>query len=109
MTVRPKCPECGLDFGRRDVGDGAIFFVLFGLCILLPPAMLALEFTLAPPVWVHILLWPAVAGLITFYMLRPLTSFMIGLQFWQRPETFRDAPDQGAKSPAARPPADSAQ
>jgi uncharacterized protein (DUF983 family) len=91
MTVRPACPVCGFDFTKHDVGDGSVFFVLFALCILLPPAGLLMAFTLHLPMWAILIFFGVVAIGLAMWSTRPLTAMLIGLQYWHRPETFKES------------------
>lgn len=63
LTVAPRCTACGLDFGPLDTGDGAIAFVVLILGALAVGLAILLEILVAPPFWVHIVLWvPLVLG-----------------------------------------------
>ena len=54
-------------------------FIVVGL-------VLAVEFTIAPPYWVHAILWgPLIIGL-SIGLLRPLKGFLIAQQFLHRAE-----------------------
>jgi len=59
------CRACGLDFGRFNVGDGPAAFltlIVGGLVVMLA---IWLELAVAPPFWVHVLLWvPLVVALV---------------------------------------------
>lgn len=52
-----RCPRCGLDFGRFNVGDGPAAFLtlILGAVVVIPA--IGVELTLHPPLWVHLLLW----------------------------------------------------
>src|SRR6266480_3584672 len=70
IKLRPACPECGLDYGSADSGDG--------------PAALIVEAKFQPPMWVHAAIWlPVILGG-TLLLLRPLKATMIALQFHHR-------------------------
>lgn len=85
MTVRDECGMCGLPLGRHDSGDGPAVFLIFLLGFLLVPLAWLFESLFAPPLWVHAVLWTAVALGITIGLLRPLKAFVIALQYKHRP------------------------
>jgi len=55
----PRCPTCGLDFASFNVGDGPAAFLALGVGGLVTVLAILLELWVEPPVWVHLLLWPA--------------------------------------------------
>ncbi|MES2754080.1 MAG: DUF983 domain-containing protein [Pseudomonadota bacterium] len=58
-----SCPSCGLDFSSFNVGDGPAAFLTLILGTLIVALAIALELTLHPPLWVHMLIWiPFTAG-----------------------------------------------
>lgn len=60
----PKCGACGLDYASYNVGDGPAAFLTLIIGALIVGLALWLEFSVHPPVWVHVILWPPlVAGL----------------------------------------------
>ena len=85
MTLREKCAECGLDFTKNDSADGPAVFLIFVLGFLLVPLALVLDLYASPPLWVHGVLWTAIALGMTFGALKPLKAFVIALQFKYRP------------------------
>lgn len=81
-----RCPVCGLDYTRNDSADGPAVFLIFILGFVLVPMALAFEFMLAPPLWMHVILWPTLTVGLTIGSLKPLKSYIIALQFKHRPE-----------------------
>ncbi|MES2338981.1 MAG: DUF983 domain-containing protein [Pseudomonadota bacterium] len=55
------CPACGLDFSAFNVGDGPAAFLTLGVGTFVTVLAVALELSVSPPFWVHILIWPVVA------------------------------------------------
>lgn len=81
LTVRERCPTCGLDYGFADSGDGpAVFITLIAGFIVLGGA-LALEIAARPPMWVHAILWLPLGILVPLAILRPLKASMIRQQY----------------------------
>lgn len=81
LTPADRCRNCGLDFAFVDAGDGpAVFVILIIGCIITGLAM-AVQSSLAPPIWVHFLLWaPLIIGL-SIWGLRFSKGLMIALQY----------------------------
>jgi uncharacterized protein (DUF983 family) len=92
VTVRDRCESCGLALGRNDSADGPAVFLIFILGFSLVPTALLFEWALAPPLWVHMVLWTVVALGLTLGLLRPLKAFVIGLQFRHRGHTWGGNP-----------------
>lgn len=85
LTVNETCSSCGLKLGKNDSADGPAVFLIFLLGFLLVPLALLFENLLAPPLWVHIVVWGALALFLTIGALRPLKSYIIALQYKHRP------------------------
>lgn len=88
MTVVDKCAECGLELAKNDSADGPAVFLIFVMGFSLVPLAWIFEWAFAPPLWVHAVLWSAVALGITLGTLRPLKAFVIALQYKHRPHTW---------------------
>lgn len=86
LDLRESCAVCGLDLSRNDSADGPAVFLIFILGFLLVPAALLFDALLSPPLFVHGILWGAVALGMTLGGLRPLKAYIIALQFKHRPE-----------------------
>ncbi len=84
LTVRERCEACGLDLKKADSGDGPAVFIIFILGFLVVPVALWVESAFAPPMWVHMTIWPVVILGIALGLLRPMKALMIALQFRHR-------------------------
>jgi uncharacterized protein (DUF983 family) len=85
LALNTTCPSCGLDLAKNDSADGPAVFLIFFLGFLLVPLALLLENLVAPPLWVHAVLWGIIAFGITIGLLRPLKAYIIALQYKHRP------------------------
>lgn len=65
VAFAPKCPNCGLDFSRFNVGDGPAAFLTLGIGGLVTILAIWLQLSVEPAWWVHVLIWP------------PLTAFLV--------------------------------
>jgi uncharacterized protein (DUF983 family) len=58
-----RCPNCGLDFSKFNVGDGPAAFLTLILGALVVALAITLELKVHPPLWLHMLIWiPFTAG-----------------------------------------------
>ncbi|HEX2510362.1 MAG TPA: DUF983 domain-containing protein, partial [Microvirga sp.] len=46
-------------------------------------------FTFEPPIWLHLVLWFGLTGLLSLAMVRPLKGLMVALQYHHRAEEGR--------------------
>ena len=84
LTVRDRCGACGLDLSAHDSGDGPAVLVMFVLGAVVVALAFWVEFRFAPPLWVHIVLWPVVTLGLAMAMLRPAKAATVALQFRHR-------------------------
>jgi uncharacterized protein (DUF983 family) len=85
MTLHKSCASCGLDLSKNDSADGPAVFLIFILGFLLVPLALLTETMFHPPLWVHGVVWGAVALGLTIGSLKPLKSYIIALQYKHLP------------------------
>lgn len=81
LTVRPRCASCGLDNSFADAGDGPVVFVILIVGFIVVGAALWMEVTLAPPLWMHFVLWIPLAILFSLVLTRLLKGVLIALQY----------------------------
>jgi uncharacterized protein (DUF983 family) len=81
LTVAPRCAACGLDLHAEDVGDGPAAFVILILGALIVFGAAMVELKLAPPFWVHLVLWPPIALGGTLLLQRSLKAWLIAIQY----------------------------
>ena len=60
IAFAAKCRVCGLDFSAFIVGDGPAAFLTLIVGALVVIGAVALQLSVSPPFWVHILIWPTV-------------------------------------------------
>ena len=81
LTPAARCPVCDLDLHAEDVGDGPAAFVILILGALIVFAAAMVEVKAAPPIWVHLVLWPPVALGGTILLQRHLKAWLIAMQY----------------------------
>jgi uncharacterized protein (DUF983 family) len=89
LGIRETCPICGLDlraqgFGTAETGDGPAVAAIFAVGALTMVAVFVVEFRLAPPLWLHALLWPALVLPLSVLTMRAAKAALIGLQWRHR-------------------------
>lgn len=84
LTVADRCAVCGLDLRKADSGDGPAVFIILILGVLIVPLAFVVEMALAPPMWVHMAIWPVLIIGIALGLLRPMKGALIALQFRNR-------------------------
>ncbi len=84
LTVAERCTACGLDLEKADSGDGPAVFIIFILGFLVVPAALWVESRFAPPMWLHVGVWPPLILGAALGLLRPMKGVLIALQYRHR-------------------------
>jgi uncharacterized protein (DUF983 family) len=79
-----QCDVCHEKLGQNDVGDGASVFLIFVLGASIVPMALTFEHFVAPPLWVHVLLWGIVALGMIAVILPAVKAFIILLEYRHR-------------------------
>jgi len=79
--VAERCAICDLDLEKEDSGDGPAVFIVFILGFLVVPLALLFEAKVAPPMWLHVAIWPALILGTALGLLRPVKGVLIALQY----------------------------
>jgi uncharacterized protein (DUF983 family) len=82
LTIRDRCPVCGLDYSYADPADGPAVFVQLFAC--LPGVIFTLMFQILadPPWWMHVLVSLPVLLVSTVLPLRPIKGLLVASQFY---------------------------
>ena len=81
LTVTNRCAYCNLNLSPHDTGDGASVFVIFILGALIVPLAFWFEVAFAPPIWLHLMIWPPVILVLGIAFLRPVKATLIAIHF----------------------------
>jgi uncharacterized protein (DUF983 family) len=84
LTVRDRCLVCGLDLREHDAGDGPAVAVILVLGAIVVAMAFWVEFHIAPPLWVHAIIWPIFTFPAAIVMMRPLKAALVAQQFRYR-------------------------
>ena len=83
-----QCDHCGLDISRYNAGDGPATLLIFIYGSIIVPLAFVLETFLAPPLWVHSIVWGLVMLGATLVSLRVIKAIIVAKQFeFQTPDT----------------------
>ena len=84
LSLQERCDSCGLQLSQLNAADGPAFFAMSFVGIFVGFAALFVEVAYAPPVWVHLLIWMPMIGVLCLALLRPLKALMVALTFKHR-------------------------
>jgi len=77
----PRCRACGLDYGQFNVGDGPAAFLTMIVGGLVLALALTVEFSIHPPLWVHLVLWPVLTVACVVGSLRVAKGMLLTLEY----------------------------
>jgi len=82
-TLKPgeACMNCGLDFSFIDAGDGPAVFVILIIGFAVTAMAMALQTAIAPPIWVHMIIWIPVILVLSLWGLQFAKGILIALQY----------------------------
>lgn len=90
LKVCPRCEACGEDLSNADSGDGPVVFILLIVGAIGCGGLLFTELTFHPPVWLEMLIWLPLIGIMTLAALRPFKATLIALQWHNRASEARN-------------------
>ena len=91
IAFAPRCRACGLDFGAFNVGDGPAAFLTLIVGTIVVALVVWVQVAIAPPWWVHLLLWPVVTIALVLGSLRIAKAALLTAEYRAaaREERFR--------------------
>ena len=89
LKINPTCEVCGLDLAFADSGDGPAFFVMSIVGFVVVGLALWVEFTYAPPIWLHLVMWFALTAILSLVLVRPSKGVLVALQYHHKAEEGR--------------------
>jgi uncharacterized protein (DUF983 family) len=81
LTLVEACPSCGEPLGKIRPDDFPPYVTIFVVGHIVVPLALLAERTMAPPLAVQIVLWPALALLLTLALLPLIKGAVVGLMW----------------------------
>jgi uncharacterized protein (DUF983 family) len=79
LRVVDHCPNCTAPLGAARADDAPPYFTILVVGHIVIPAMLVLERTESPPIWVQTAIWVPVTLLLALLLLRPIKGATVGL------------------------------
>lgn len=76
-----RCGQCGLDYNAFNVGDGPAAFLTLIVGAVVVVGAIALELSVGPPFWVHLLIWPIVTLALVIGGLRIGKSALLAAEY----------------------------
>lgn len=81
LQLGPSCPQCGLDYGFADSGDGPAVFVIFLVAPLVVLLALVVGAAFPIPPWLHLVIWIPVTLILCLALLPPFKGVLVNLQY----------------------------
>ncbi|MDQ1154393.1 DUF983 domain-containing protein [Brevundimonas sp. SORGH_AS_0993] len=81
LTLRTECPECGLSYGFADPADGPAFFVMTAVGLVGMILLMAFDFIVHPPIWVHGVVTLPILVAMCMGCLRPFKAWLVAEQY----------------------------
>lgn len=93
LKVADCCTVCGEDLHHQQADDAPAYFVIFAVGHIVVPLALTVEFTFAPPYWLHAVLWAPLTLGLALGFLQPFKGAIVAWQWAHRMHGF-EAPTQ---------------
>lgn len=81
LKVRRNCAACGEQLHHQRADDLPAYIVIALVGKTLTLALVAVEFALAPPVWIYWAVWPALTLLLVLLLLPRVKGAVVGMQW----------------------------
>lgn len=81
VRFAPVCRGCGLDFQSFNVGDGPAALLTLLVGAIVAGLAIALDLTVSPPWWLHLLIWPVVTLALVLTSLRLAKAALLALEY----------------------------
>lgn len=84
LRFAPTCRACGLDVSAFNVGDGPAAFLTLGIGTIVTVLAIALELSVSPPWWVHVVVWLPLTLVSVIGSLRIAKAWLLALEYRNR-------------------------
>lgn len=81
LAFADRCAVCGLDYNRFNVGDGPAAILILILGAIIVGAAITIQLTLAPPIWLQLILWVPVTIAAVVAALRIAKAALLGSEY----------------------------
>ncbi len=79
LKLTPTCHHCGTELGSIRADDFPPYVTMFIVGHIVVPLILFAEQYLAPPTWLHLLVWPVFALFLMLFLLPRAKGAIVGL------------------------------
>ncbi|MBY8825394.1 DUF983 domain-containing protein [Sphingomonas colocasiae] len=84
VKFAPACRTCGLDLAQFNVGDGPAAFLIMIVGAIVTIGAVALQLSVEPPFWLHILIWVPLTLALVIGLLRIAKGALVSLEYRNR-------------------------
>lgn len=95
LTVRGTCASCGQVLSHHRADDMPAWATIFIVGHVIVGALVTVEFTWSPPIWVHWAAWPALTLLLSLLLLPRIKGAVVALQWALRMHGFEEPSGRG--------------
>jgi uncharacterized protein (DUF983 family) len=88
LKVRPSCASCGEELHHHRADDLPAWATILIVGHVLVSGLLMVEVSMAPPLWVHWAIWPAVTLGLTMWLLPRVKGMVVALQWTKKMHGF---------------------
>jgi uncharacterized protein (DUF983 family) len=88
LKVADRCPACGEDLTHQRADDAPAYFVILIVGHIIVPLVLAFELAMAPPYWLHMVIWLPLTLALCLILLQPIKGIIVGWQWAHRMHGF---------------------
>ncbi|MFN3627899.1 MAG: DUF983 domain-containing protein [Parvibaculum sp.] len=88
LTVSPTCSACGTELHHHRADDAPPYFTIMVVGHVVVPMLLWTELAFAPPVWLHMTIWPALTLFLSLALLPRIKGAVVGWQWALRMHGF---------------------
>ena len=82
LKVVDRCPACGEEFSHHRADDFPPYLVIMIVGHAIVPAVLAVEMSYAPAIWLQFLIWLPITLVSALLLLQPVKGAIVAMQ-WQ--------------------------
>ena len=93
LKVADDCGACGESFTAQRADDLPAYIVLFIVGHIVVGLLMSTDMEGNWPLWVHMVIWPALTLFLSLAMLQPVKGAVVGLQWALRMHGFSGTPD----------------
>jgi uncharacterized protein (DUF983 family) len=82
LKVVDRCPECGEELFHQRADDFPAYLVIVLVGHTIVPLALLVETEFAPALWLQMVLWVPLTGLLSLALLSPIKGAVVGMQWF---------------------------